>query len=123
MNRFLTIELRALGRAVLLSLILCVLSATVVYFSGLSETLLPSLGKVILIVSVFLAGCQVSKYYGSRGLLRGISMGIICFILLLITTLIFNASLIAFKTFVYALLICLVSGGLGGILGIGLSDK
>lgn len=123
MDKILPVELRGLARAFTVSLILCLLSAAVVYFSGLSEALLTSLGKIILIIGVFCGSCYVTKEYGSKGLVRGLSMGIMFFILMLIATLIFNSSLISFKTFLYTLLICLASGALGGIFGIGLSDN
>lgn len=123
MNKIITIELKALGKAFLLSLILCVLAAGAVYYSNWNETLLPTLGRIILISSVFLCGCQVSKAYGSKGLLRGVLMGLICFILLVIATYTFNSSLIDLKSFFYTLFLCLTAGGLGGILGIGLSER
>ena len=42
---------------------------------------------------------------------------------MLIATFALNSSLIGLKTFLYNLVLCLAAGGLGGILGIGLSDK
>lgn len=123
MHKIVSVELRALGKAFLLSLILCLLAAAVIYYSSLSETLLPTLGRIILISSVFLCGCQVSKAYGSKGLLRGTTMGIISFIILVIATYAFNSSLIGLKSFFYTLFLCVSAGGLGGILGIGLSEK
>jgi len=119
MNRILSVELRAITKAVLFSLVLGLVSAFVIYFSSLSEELLPALGKGILILSIFLAACQVSKHYGSKGLIRGLSIGMVFFIIMLIATFIFNPSLIALKTFVYTLLLCL----LAGILGIGLNGN
>ena len=123
MNRILSVELRAITKAVLFSLVLGLISAFVIYFSSLSEELLPALGKGILILSIFLAACQVSKHYGSKGLIRGLSIGMVFFIIMLVATFIFNPSLIALKTFVYTLLLCLMAGGLGGILGIGLNGN
>jgi len=123
MKNNLSIELSGLGKILLVSMILCLVSATIIYYSGLRETLLASLGKLILIVSVFIGGCHVSKAYGSKGLVRGISTGIIFFIIMLIATIIFNSSIICVKTFIYTLLVCVISGGLGGILGIGLSEN
>ncbi|MGR6835846.1 TIGR04086 family membrane protein [Syntrophomonas erecta] len=115
------IEIKAIGKALIISVLLCLVSGIVVYYSGLQETLLPSLGKIILIISVFWAGCYVSRNYGSKGLVRGISMGIIFFILMLIASLAFNSS-ISFKNFLFTMIICVISGALGGILGIGLSE-
>ncbi len=123
MDKLMSVEMKALGRALAVSFILCILVATVIYFTGLRETLLASLGKIILTISVFWAGSYVSKFYGSKGLVRGITMGVLFFILMLIATLVFNKSVISLGSFFYSLAVCVVAGGLGGILGIGLSNN
>lgn len=123
MNRILSIELRAIVRAILFSLLLGLIAATVVYFSSLSEELLPALGKGILILSVFLAACQVSRHHGSKGLIRGLSIGVFFFIIMLIATIIFDSSLLTLKTISYTLLLCLLAGGAGGIMGIGINGN
>lgn len=119
----LPVELKGLGKALLVAIILGVATAVVVYFTGLQETLLGPLSKLVLIISVFWGGCHISKAYGSKGLIRGMSLGLMFFIIMLIATLIFNPALIGLKTFISNLLICIVSGALGGILGIGLSTN
>lgn len=123
MSKLKSVEVKALGTALAVSFILCLLVVPIVYFTGLSENLLSSLGKIILAISVFGAGAYVSKHYGSKGLVRGMTMGIMFFILMFIATLIFNKSTINISSFFYSLAVCIVSGGLGGILGIGLSDS
>ncbi len=123
MNKNLSIEVKGLGRGLVVSLVLCLVSAAAVYYSGLKETLLPSLGNIIMIISVFWAGCYVSREHGSKGLVRGISMGLLFFILMLIATYGFNPSLIGLKSFLQSLCICIFSGALGGIAGIGLSEN
>ena len=115
-------ELKGLGIAILMGIVLCTLAATLVYFTGLKETILNPLAKAVLVISVFTGGCIVSKAYGNKGLVRGISLGIMFFILMLITTLIASPAHIYLKGFLYTLTACIVSGGLGGILGIGLSE-
>lgn len=123
MDKFKSVEIKALSTALSVSFILCILVATVVYYTGLRETLLGSLGKIILAISVFGSASYVSKYYGSKGLVRGMTMGIIFFTLMFIATLVFSKSTINIGSFFYSLAVCLVAGGLGGILGIGLSDN
>lgn len=123
MDKKLSIEVKGLGKGLLLSLVLCVLVTPLVYFTGIKETVMPTLGNLILAVGIFWCGCYVSKSHGSKGLVRGLSMGLVFFILMLIGTFIFDSSLIGFKTFLYTLSLCLAAGGLGGILGIGLSDQ
>lgn len=122
MFKNLVVELNGLARALVMSLVLCVLSAVAVYYTGLAETVLPTLGKIIIISSIFVGACYVSRLRGSRGLLRGANFGLMFFILMLIATLAFDISLVQMKSFLYSLLLCLASGALGGILGIGLSE-
>ncbi|MBC7076403.1 MAG: TIGR04086 family membrane protein [Syntrophomonadaceae bacterium] len=116
-------EIKILGKISLFSFVLGALAAVVVYYSGLKETLFPTLGKIILVTSIFLGGCYASKVYGNKGLVRGTTVGIMFFIIILIATIIFAPSIITLKNSVYSLLLCIVSGGLGGILGIGLSNN
>lgn len=116
-------ELKGLGVAVGLGIILSILSAALVYFTGLAETILNPLSKLVLVISVLTGGCVVSKAHGNRGLVRGVSLGIMFFILMLIITLIASSGHIYLKGFLYTLTACIVSGGLGGILGIGLTES
>jgi len=117
-----SVELKVIGKALVWSVFLCVVIAIVVYFTGIKETLLPTLGKMIIILTVFGAGCSVSRHYGSKGLVRGMTMGIAFFILMVIATIGFQPELISSKSFLSMLAITLTAGGLGGILGIGLSE-
>lgn len=123
MDKLLTIEVKGLGRGLLVSFLLTLVAATTVYYSGLKETIVPMLGNIILIISVFWVGCYVSRQHGSKGLVRGMTMGVLFFIVMLIATYIFNPSLISFKAFMQSLAICIFSGALGGIVGIALSDN
>lgn len=123
MDKIPGIEVKGLGRGLLVSLVLTLLTAVIVYYSGIEETVLPLMGNIILIISVFWAGCYVSRQYGSKGLVRGITMGLTWFVLILIATYAFNPSQIGLVTFLQSLAICIISGALGGIVGIGLSDQ
>ncbi len=123
MLRNLSIELVGLGKALAASVVLSLLATLLIYYTGLAETLFAPLGNVIMVISVFWGACHVSKAHGSKGLLRGINIGVAFFILMFIATLIFNPSLISMKTFLFTLMLCAVSGCLGGILGVGLSNN
>ncbi|KUG03974.1 hypothetical protein ASZ90_018637 [hydrocarbon metagenome] len=123
MLKNLSIELVGLGKALVASVVLSLLGTVLIYYTGLAETLFAPLGNVIMVISIFLGACHVSKARGSKGLLRGINIGVAFFILMFIATLVFNPSLISMKTFLLTLLMCAVSGGLGGILGVGLSNN
>ncbi len=116
-------EIKAIGKALIVSLFLCVFVAILVYFTGIKETLLSPFGKIILTMAVFFASAQISHYHGNRGLVRGVSTGIIFFVIVLILTLVFNKSIVSIGAFFYSLMVCVIAGSLGGILGIGLSNS
>jgi putative membrane protein (TIGR04086 family) len=123
MGKKLPIELKGLGKSIIMAVLLCTLASILIYYTGLKETLLNPIAKLVLVISVLRGGCYVSKAYGNKGLVRGVSLGIMFFTLMFITTLIYSPAHIYFKGFAYTLTACIVSGGIGGILGIGLSEN
>ncbi|HPF21149.1 MAG TPA: TIGR04086 family membrane protein, partial [Syntrophomonas sp.] len=106
-----------------LGIVACLAAALVLYFSALEETSAGWIAQLIVIGSVFYAGCHVSKSYGNKGLIRGLTMGIIYYIILLIASLVFQTGGIDIQNYLINLLICLAAGGFGGILGIGLNAE
>lgn len=123
MGNKMPIELKGLFKSFMLGALICIAAGVLIYYSGLQETLLAPLGKLVLVATVFYAGCYASKSYGNKGLIRGITMGVIYFIILIIASLIFHASPINLTSFFMNLAICTGAGVFGGILGIGLSDN
>ncbi len=113
-------ELKALGKALLASLLLALLSAVIVFYSSISEAILPTLGKTILAATVFIAACIAARDRGSKGLIRGINMGLVVFILTIIATVALQPGSLALKSSLYALCLCLLSGAIGGVVGIGM---
>lgn len=120
MRLALSVELKALGKALLLSVLLCVISAVLVYFTRISEMIFPILGRIILAITAFYAACTAARVRGSKGLLRGFNMGAAVFILVFIATLALQPAAVGIKTFACAFLLCLVAGAMGGIVGVGL---
>lgn len=118
-----SIEIKGILIALLIAAVLSMFLATFVYFTSLQETIFPLLSKIVLIISILGGAASVSKAYGNRGLMHGISMGIALFILMLAATLIFNSSIISIKVFLYTLVLSIAAGAVGGIFGIGLSDN
>jgi len=123
MPKSMSIEIKVLIKTLVFSIILAMITGSIVYYTSLSESLLSTLGKVILILTIFTGGCMVSQSYGNKGLFRGLTMGTAYFILILAATFIFVPALLSFSNVIYTLLIALAACGLGGILGIGLSGS
>ncbi|NSW83879.1 MAG: TIGR04086 family membrane protein [Syntrophothermus sp.] len=117
-----SVELKGLLLTCTVAAVLGALVAAIVYFSPLKETTLAPLVNLVLIIAVFVGGSYVAKTRGSRGLIGGITLGIMFFVVMFVLTLIFSPNLPGFKSFLQHLCICLIAGGLGGIFGIGLSS-
>jgi putative membrane protein (TIGR04086 family) len=118
-----SIELKGLLRSLLYGMIACIIASAVMYFSSIQESLSAVIGRLILIASVFYAAGYVTKSYGNKGLIRGITMGVMFYIVLLIASLIFHQTRIDVQSYLLNLLICLGSGAIGGILGLGLNNN
>lgn len=119
----LSIELNGLARTILISLLLAVVSAVLVYYTNISEQIFALLAQLILAGGVFAGAVYVARARATRGLVRGLNFGVMVFILMLIATVAINPGLLSLKSSLYNLMLCLASGALGGILGIGLSSN
>lgn len=117
-----SVELKGLFLTCTVAAVLGGLLAALVYLSPLRETVLDPLANLVLIIAVFVGGSYVAKTRGSRGLVGGITLGIMFFVVMFVLTLIFSPTLPGFKSFLQHLCICVIAGGLGGIFGIGLSS-
>ncbi|MGI5912693.1 MAG: TIGR04086 family membrane protein, partial [Syntrophomonadaceae bacterium] len=95
MNKKLPVELIGIIKGAIITLVLCLLATLVIYYTEIQETVMPVIGNVILAIGIFWCSCYVSKSYGTKGLLRGLSMGLAFFILMLITTFVADFSLIS----------------------------
>jgi putative membrane protein (TIGR04086 family) len=118
MKDFLNIELAALGKAFIWSVLLCLVAGAIVNLTSLSENLLPYLGKAIFLLTVFVGAFYSARAYGSKGLIRGINMGLLFFITILIITMILQKAALGLTTLLWVLLQCIAAGGAGGIAGI-----
>jgi putative membrane protein (TIGR04086 family) len=118
-----SVELQGLLKALLFGIICCLATSVVIYFTSLAETLTGIIGNIILIASVLYASSYVSKARGNKGLIRGLTMGVLFYILLLIFSLIFQYSSMDIRSFILNFFACLGAGALGGIIGIGLNPN
>jgi putative membrane protein (TIGR04086 family) len=112
------IELKALGQAVILSLILCLAVGTIVNLTNLPETLLTPVGKIIFVLMIVTGSFYSSKAYGNKGLIRGINMGLLFFIVFLLINMVLQNVPGNLTSLLWPLCQCLVFGAIGGVLGI-----
>jgi putative membrane protein (TIGR04086 family) len=109
--------LSALCAAILLILI----SALIFHFTPLSESLLPITSLLILIVSAFLGSFVGAREAGIRGLLHGVIIGTIFFIVVALVSTILSPGSFVFFVLIKKLLACLIAGICGGIVGVSMT--
>ncbi|WP_258360526.1 TIGR04086 family membrane protein [Moorella sulfitireducens (nom. illeg.)] len=99
--------LAGLGMATFLGLLL--------YFTPLSEGLLPLLASIILALAVFLGGLQAARIAAARGLVQGLVVALLFFIVTLAMG--WTGGPLVLGAAGKKLGICLLGGAMGGIAG------
>ena len=115
-------EIRGFLVALLTAVILSSILALAIYWSPLQETLLSPLADFTLMISVFAGGWYSARHYGNRGLVRGVSIGLMFFLFVFLVTLVVNPALVSLSSVIKDLLFGVACGGLGGILGVGMAN-
>ncbi len=99
--------LAGFGMAVLLGLLF--------YFTPLSAGLLPVLASIIVALAVFAGGLQAARIAAARGLVQGLSVGCLFFV---VTLAMGWGTPLALGVGGQKLGLCLLAGGMGGMAGI-----
>ncbi|MDW7673718.1 MAG: TIGR04086 family membrane protein [Bacillota bacterium] len=109
--------------AVCSSIFLILLGSLIFYFTSLSEKFIGIVSLSIIFFSVFLGAFIVSKESGNKGLLQGLLVGIFFLIFNLLLSLVFGTEGFVLSTMVSKTIVSLLSGAVGGIVGIGFSNE
>lgn len=104
------------------SLGLSVLSGIIYYFTNASEKSMSWVAILILFLSVLLGAGYAARRARSKGLFNGLGVGILTFIVIWLLVGLFLPGNVLFFGALGKLVLALVAGGLGGILGIGLTS-
>ncbi|WP_172613653.1 TIGR04086 family membrane protein [Moorella sp. E306M] len=99
--------LAGLGMATLLGLLL--------YFTPLSEGLLPLLASITVALAVFFGGLQAARIAAARGLVQGLGVGLLFFIVTL--TMGWTGGPLTIGATGQKLGLCLLAGAMGGVAG------
>ena len=115
------------GKAVLVALVFTLLvffiAALLLTYTHLSESAIPFITTVTLVVSVVLAGATSARKAKSRGYLSGGVTGVLYALVLQIVAMLISGSF-QIGPYIFVLLaIGLFGGAIGGILGINLSAR
>lgn len=108
--------LTGLIHSLLLGLGLAVFLGFSLYFTPLSQGLLSLLANIIIALAVFFGGLQAARIASTRGLVQGLAVGLLFFLVILAISWpggTFTVGAIGRK-----LGICLLAGAMGGIAGL-----
>ncbi len=96
---------------------LSIIFGTILYFTNLSETFLPTLSLIGVTLSLFVGSATAAKISGTKGLLLGLSIGFAFILINIILSLLFGNPLVS-TIVLKKSIICLLAGGLGGVFGV-----
>ena len=101
--------------AVVMSLLLTVILAAILYFLPFPEQHLSPVSLAILLVSVFFGGNRAAKKVGGKGLIAGLWVGLVFFILMILITLVTSPASLGLVNSTAKLAYSVLAGVLGGI--------
>jgi len=116
----------AVLRGTVVALVVSILGAALLgilfYFFNFSEKFLSPVSGVVLFLSVFSGGLLAAHRAGNRGIYHGLAVGIVFFaVSWLLVTLFFPGNTV-FLNVLQKLAVIIMAGGMGGVLGVGLSS-
>lgn len=112
---------RGILTALFTALLFILISAFLFHFTPVSEALLPIFSLLILVVSVFFGSLVGAREAGIRGLLHGLIIGTIVFIIIVLLSFVIAPGSMALLPLVKKLLACIIAGICGGMVGVSMS--
>ncbi|MDD2400820.1 MAG: TIGR04086 family membrane protein [Clostridia bacterium] len=113
---------KGLRRSITITIILGIIASILFQYTPLSERLLPSLSTFVYFISMFFGATLAARTAGRKGVIYGIIVSFLYFLIILFICLFVDHSLITLALFFKKLAIATISGVLGGIIGVGMSS-
>ena len=107
--------------ALIIASLLNLLAGTIMYYSTVSDLWLGGLATFIFGLSIFCGGIVASFKASTKGLLHGISVGVLFLVVAALISGLMDSTTIVGATLLKKTLIAIIAGGMGGILGVTLS--
>ena len=108
--------------AFLITLVSLFIVACFMHIAEIDSKYSSPLSSIGLAVGCFFGGFIYSKSCGKKGLVCGVTISLIFYIIILLVSLISGFGKLGVNTLIH-MIITLLSGGIGGILGVNLSKK
>lgn len=115
--------IKGLIYAFLLTIFLCIFVSLLLQYTPLSEGLMQNFASFIFFVSMLTGGIIGARSAGCKGLFHALSITIIYLVIILLIGLIWNSEALTFIQILKRTGYSILSGVLGGFIGIGLSSK
>ena len=113
---------KAILLSVLLSLVLVLLFALIVKFTGINSNWVMPVNQVIKIISIFI-GCLLGIKYPVKGVFKGILIGLFFLIITFLLFSAFNGGFEENSLTVYDFLTCLIAGIISGIFTVNIKNR
>lgn len=110
--------LKGLILAYIITAILILISAILITYTNLSESKLPLLNTIVMIISITSGSIYVAAMVKEKGWINGGIVGLAYYLILLLINLIFLKPLVFDIFSLSKLIISIVMGMIGGIIGI-----
>lgn len=113
--------LKSLGLAFLLTIILLLILTTLLTFTSLKEDNITLINTIIMILSIVVGSISLAFKVDEKGWLNGGLIGILYFVILVLINFLFIKPFIFDIYTIGKLFICLISGAIGGMIGVNLT--
>lgn len=104
--------------SLLISLVLVCILAVIVYFANISDRTVSAIIFWVSCLSVFLGALILARNIENRGLLNGVLLALVYFLILFAVSLLANGGVAPTMSNFLRFFSILASGGLGGVFGI-----
>ncbi|RKD28028.1 putative membrane protein, TIGR04086 family [Caminicella sporogenes DSM 14501] len=116
----LLIYLKSIVISMAVALVIFLILAAIVTFTSVSESIIPLVSSIVTVLVIAFSGLLAAVKKKKKGFLHGIAIGALYVLIIFILSLIFIDDFSINKIVIIKGIIGIVSGGIGGIIGVNL---
>lgn len=114
---------RALIRSYILTLVLFVICALIVMYTAISANWMDVFSSAILIICTTYISIYVAVHHVRRGWIHGPLVALIYIVLLMLFGRLIISDFVLNRFAIYRIMICIVTGFIGGIIGVNINNS
>jgi len=111
---------RSIGLSLIVTVFLMLIIAAIVTFTSVSESIMPLLTSIIMILSIAFSGLLAARKFEKHGLMHGLITGAIYILFILFLSWVLISGFSLDKYTIIKAVFGIVSGGIGGMIGVNL---